>query len=149
MRLQQFETAVKKAYCEMPNYEKIITALITPSDTGKEGCPGEMITPEKLGKVCKITPGIPLKPMLAKPSKGISEVLERLKDTKFTAEYKYDGERAQVHVYKTRSGKMEYRIYSRNSENMTQKYPDVIEIVKAHVAEGVTSLIVDAEVLTV
>ncbi len=99
------------------------------------------ITPERLNKMCKITPGIPLKPMLAKPSKGIHEVLERLANTKFTAEYKYDGERAQVHVYKTKSGKIEYRVYSRNSENMTVKYPDVIEIVKKNLGDGVTSLI--------
>lgn len=34
--------------------------------------------------------------MLAQPTKGIDEIFERLKGKAFTAEWKYDGERAQV-----------------------------------------------------
>ena len=34
--------------------------------------------------------------MLAKPTKAIGEVLDRCEGKKFTCEYKYDGERAQV-----------------------------------------------------
>lgn len=72
-----------------------------------------------------VNPGIPLKPMLAKPTKAITEVLDRFEGKKFTCEYKYDGERAQVHYY---NGKLS--VFSRNSEDMSVKYPDLVEHMK-------------------
>ena len=68
---------------ELPSYDKVIPALL---DVGID----------KLRDICKLTPGVPLKPMLAKPTKAIGEVLDRFENKRFTCEYKYDGERAQV-----------------------------------------------------
>lgn len=61
--------------------------------------------------------------MLAKPTKAIGEVLDRFENKKFTCEYKYDGERAQVH--KLEDGTI--CVFSRNSEDMSKKYPDLVE----------------------
>jgi DNA ligase-1 len=61
--------------------------------------------------------------MLAKPTKAITEVLDRFEGKKFTCEYKYDGERAQVHYLKGGA----IKVFSRNSEDMSVKYPDIVE----------------------
>lgn len=108
------EEIIKQVYSEMPSFDIIIPLLL---DKGIK----------EIQNYCFLTPGIPIKPMLAKPTKGIGEVLDRFTGIEFTCEYKYDGERAQIH--KTENG--EYKIFSRNSENQTNKYPDLIEFLKA------------------
>lgn len=74
---------VKAVFSELPSYDLVIPALLQGGMVG-------------LRENCKLTPGVPLKPMLAKPTKAISEVLDRFEGKRFTCEYKYDGERAQV-----------------------------------------------------
>ena len=71
------------ALSELPSYDLVIPALLN-------------VGIDKLREECKLTPGVPLKPMLAKPTKAIGEVLDKFEGKKFTCEYKYDGERAQV-----------------------------------------------------
>jgi len=58
-----------------------------------------------------------------------------------TAEYKYDGERAQVHLLP--NGKV--KVYSRNLEDNTGKFPDIIANLPKAQAPGVTSYILDSE----
>lgn len=96
---------------------------------------------DRLRERCKLTPGVPLKPMLAKPTKAIGEVLDRFENKTFTCEYKYDGERAQVSSFIQRMRSMTNRavyqvhkledgtvgVFSRNSEDMSKKYPDLLE----------------------
>lgn len=62
--------------------------------------------------------------MLAKPTKSISEVLDRFENREFTCEYKYDGERAQIHFLPKGGGT---KVYSRNSEDMSKRYPDIVQ----------------------
>lgn len=101
---------------------------------------------EALKENCYIRVGIPVKPMLAKPTKGIREVLTRFENIKFTCEYKYDGFRGQIHFDRSRVGE-EVKIYSRNLENMTQTYPDVVDFVKESVTENIQDFILDSELV--
>lgn len=70
----------------------------------------------RLKEKCHIRVGIPVKPMLAKPTKGVREVLDRFETLSFTCEYKYDGFRGQIH-FNRKTNTVE--IYSRNLESMT------------------------------
>ncbi len=48
---------------------------------------------------CGLTPGVPLKPMLAKICEGVADGLRQLgPGAPLLAEYKYDGVRAQIHL---------------------------------------------------
>ncbi|KAI0308225.1 ATP-dependent DNA ligase [Multifurca ochricompacta] len=99
----------------------------------------------KLRDECKLTPGVPLKPMLAKPTKAIGEVLDRFEGKRFTCEYKYDGERAQVH----RLADGTVGVFSRNSEDMSKKYPDLIEQLPHCIKENTKSFVLDAEAVAI
>ncbi|MEM1634965.1 MAG: ATP-dependent DNA ligase [Thermosphaera sp.] len=72
-----------------------------------------------------ITPsvGVPIRPMLAERLSDPKEILEKVGNEAFV-EYKYDGERAQIH----KDGN-KVIIYSRRLENITFQYPDVVEMV--------------------
>ncbi|XP_063984095.1 DNA ligase 1 isoform X2 [Diachasmimorpha longicaudata] len=127
-KYEEIALIIKTTYCECPNYNLIIPVILED---------GVKVLPEK----CKLRPGIPLKPMLAHPTKGVQEVLTRFEGHKFTCEWKYDGERAQIHV--NDGGAVS--IYSRNQENNTSKYPDIIGRLKAAVKDTVKSCILDCE----
>src|SRR5687768_4312136 len=98
---------------------------------------------DKLKEKCHIIVGVSVKPMLAKHTKCIREILTRFENIKITCEYKYDGFRGQIH-YNRNSVGAEVTIYSRNLENMTQQYPDVYEFVRESVKEGINNFILDS-----
>jgi len=119
---------LKTAYCECPSYDLLIPALLE----GGIEC---------LAEKCKLTPGIPLKPMLAHPTKGVQEVLTRFENCEFTCEWKYDGERAQVHLHEDGT----VNIYSRNQEDNTTKFPDIIKRLPNCLSKEVKSAVLDCE----
>ncbi len=82
----------------------------------------------KLGDICKLTLGIPCRPMLAKPTRGIADILNRFEGKQLTCEFKYDGLRGQVHY---NEGNIE--IFSRNLENLTAAYVDIIHEINKNI----------------
>jgi len=70
-RLEAAVAIVKKAYSEVPSYDAILDAALK-------------VPLQEFHKVCTLTPGIPVSPMLAKPTKSVQEVLKRLTGLKFT-----------------------------------------------------------------
>lgn len=114
----------------------------------------------QLREHCHLQPGVPLKPMLAKPTKAITEVLDRFEGQNFTCEYKYDGERAQIH-YVAKDSPEQYKgpstaaaktssggiaaIFSRNSEDLSKKYPDILAKLNTWVKEDTKSFVLDCE----
>jgi DNA ligase-1 len=71
--------------------------------------------------------GEPIRPMLAERLSTPEEILEKL-GGKCIAEYKYDGERIQAH----KKGK-EVVLFSRRLENISDQYPDAIDLIKKNV----------------
>merc|ERR1719242_2903963 len=127
---EEYSAKIKMAVAQLPSYDIMIGALI------EHGI-------DRLNEHCRLTPGIPIKVMLAKPTKGISEILKRFENIRFTLEYKYDGERAQIHLLP--NGQI--RIFSRNAENNTEKFPELIDTVNKFKNDGVSSFIIDSEVV--
>lgn len=131
---------------ELPSYEVIVPTML------EHGI-------FNLRENCKLQPGVPLKPMLAKPTKSITEVLDRFEGKNFTCEYKYDGERAQIH-YVAEDSPVHYTgslpesskkakglsaIFSRNSEDLSKKYPDILAKLDTWVKPETKSFVLDCE----
>ena len=83
----------------------------------------------------------PIRPMLAERVKSEKESIEKMGD-KFVAEYKLDGERAQLHVKND-----EVKLFSRSLENITSYYPDIIEKIPKNLKAN--DAILEAEVVAI
>ncbi|KID89195.1 DNA ligase [Metarhizium guizhouense ARSEF 977] len=145
--MENGESILKTVYSELPSYDAIIPAVLSHGIMNLREC-------------CKLRPGVPLKPMLAKPTKAITEVLDRFEGQKFTCEYKYDGERAQIH-YVAKDSDQELSqetsgaakqaadgvasIFSRNSEDLSKKYPDILAKLHTWVKNDTKSFVLDCE----
>lgn len=127
------EELVKACFARRPNYNDLVPTLL------------EIGVSDELLLRCGLAMHIPLRPMLGGITRDLGELLTKLQDRDFSCEYKYDGQRAQVHC--DEKGKV--TIFSRHLEVMTDKYPDLVHLVPQIRGEGVSSFILEGEVVAV
>ncbi|KAF5022419.1 hypothetical protein F66182_5504 [Fusarium sp. NRRL 66182] len=127
------EEIVKACFARRPNYNDLVPVLL------EIGISGELLIR------CGLTLHIPLRPMLGSITRDLSEMLTKLQGRDFACEFKYDGQRAQIHC--DENGKVS--IFSRHLEVMTDKYPDLVDLIPKIRGEGVDSFIMEGEVVAV
>jgi len=154
------QKAVADAYNRRPDIGEIVQVLVSEGSSVKDV---ERIL---------ITPGLPVCCMLANTTRSIEEIIKLqspdVKDSKMecqkssktsldegqsskggeealseaVSQYKYDGQRAQIH--KISDGG--FKIFSRHNDDITQRFPDVLTAVKRCLSEAKKELILDAEI---
>ncbi|KAK4177914.1 putative DNA ligase 1 [Triangularia setosa] len=127
------EELVKASFARHPDYNDLIPVLL------------EIGISDELPIHCGLNLHIPLRPMLGSITRDLTEMLTKLQGHNFACEYKYDGQRAQVHC--DADGKVS--IFSRHLELMTDKYPDLVSLVPKIRGGGVQSFIMEGEVVAV
>ncbi|EPS62522.1 hypothetical protein M569_12268, partial [Genlisea aurea] len=76
---------------------------------------------------------------------GVHEVLKTFDSRAFTCEYKYDGQRAQIH--KLPDGSI--RVFSRNGDETTFRFPDLVVIIKDQCVDQAATFVLDTEVVAI
>lgn len=127
------EELVKACFARRPNYNDLVPCLL------------ELGISDELLIRCGLALHIPLRPMLGSITRDLGEMLTKLQGRDFSCEFKYDGQRAQVHC--DDQGKVS--IFSRHLEVMTDKYPDLVALVPQIRGEGVSSFILEGEVVAI
>lgn len=127
------EEIVKACFARRPNYKDLVPILL------EIGVCNELLIR------CGLTLHIPLRPMLGSITRDLAEMLTKLDGREFACEFKYDGQRAQIHC--DEQGKV--TIFSRHLEVMTDKYPDLVALMPKARGEGVNSFIMEGEVVAI
>ncbi|KAJ3896736.1 DNA ligase [Lentinula edodes] len=138
LRFRSAEHLLRKVFVQHPSYDHIVGALL---EVGLDGLPQRV----------PLTVGIPVYPALGSPIRSFEEIYERLNDLPFSAELKYDGQRAQIHVLRQSDGPIDVRVFSRHLEDMTSKYPDVTGLMQVllEIHPETQSLILDSEIVAI
>ncbi|KFK41071.1 hypothetical protein AALP_AA2G081800 [Arabis alpina] len=129
-KLEVVSAAVVEAYNILPSLDVVVPSLLD-KDT------------EFSTSTLSMIPGIPIKPMLAKIANGVEEFFKLFQDKAFTCEYKYDGQRAQIHQLLDGT----VRIFSRNGDETTSRFPDLVDVIKQFACPAAQTFMLDAEVV--
>ena len=139
-RLARAEKLVREVRARHPNFGVIIPSLL------QYGLAG-------LSAHVPLRIGTPISPMLGPITRSLGAMHEKLGPRAFVSEFKYDGQRCQIHaIYVPRSagpearrsvrdetsaksgkwvgkdGEIYVRCFSRHLEDMTEKYPDITDM---------------------
>ena len=106
---------------EKENRELVENAYNVSSDLGKVSL---VLATDGIDEIKKFKISLfsPIRPMLADRVQSEKDVIEKMKQQPFAAEYKLDGERVQIH----KKGR-EVKLFSRSLEEITQYYPDIVD----------------------
>ncbi|KAN0064353.1 hypothetical protein ACQY0O_002548 [Thecaphora frezii] len=146
-KLARAEKLVREVRARHPNFGVIVPALLA------VGLPG-------LSDHVPLRIGTPISPMLGSITRSLDAMHEKLGPRAFVSEFKYDGQRCQIHaVYVPKSagaearksivesrnsaaanngkcgkwagknGEVYVRLFSRHLEEMTEKYPDICDMI--------------------
>ncbi|TKY88995.1 hypothetical protein EX895_002236 [Sporisorium graminicola] len=139
-RLARAEKLVREVRARHPNFGVIVPSLL------QHGLAG-------LSEHVPLRIGTPISPMLGSITRSLGAMHEKLGPRAFVSEFKYDGQRCQIHaIYVPRSAGPEarrsikdgdakcgkwvgknqeiyVRLFSRHLEEMTEKYPDIVDMV--------------------
>ncbi|KAJ9475020.1 putative DNA ligase 1 (putative) [Pseudozyma hubeiensis] len=139
-RLARAEKLVREVRARHPNFGVIVPSLL------QHGLAG-------LSEHVPLRIGTPISPMLGSITRSLGAMHEKLGPRAYVSEFKYDGQRCQIHaIYVPRSagpearksikdgdakcgkwvgknGEVYVRLFSRHLEEMTEKYPDITDMV--------------------
>lgn len=106
--LKHSDIVLRKVFAQHPSFDDIVPVLM------EQGIGG-------IAASVKLTLGVPLLPTLGSPMRSLDDIYERLgPNAQWTAEMKYDGQRAQVHAWR-KNETVDIKIFSRHLEDMTDK----------------------------
>ncbi|KAE8802850.1 hypothetical protein D1007_21387 [Hordeum vulgare] len=138
-QLQSLSTEVTEAYNVIPNMNGHIETNSVAFVSANVQDIGATFSASSLAMV----PGTPIPPMLARITNGVTQALKLFNGRAFTCEYKYDGQRAQIHRLTDGS----VQIFSRQMKDSTSRFPDLVNMIKELCSSEVASFILDAEVV--
>ncbi|ESQ28710.1 hypothetical protein EUTSA_v10018010mg [Eutrema salsugineum] len=131
-KLEVVSAAVVEAYNILPSLDVVVPSLMDKDI-------------EFSTSTLSMVPGIPIKPMLAKIANGVQDFFKLFQDKAFTCEYKYDGQRAQIHQLLDGT----VRIFSRNGDETTSRFPDLVDVIKQFSCHAAETFMLDAEVVAI
>ncbi|MCI7290950.1 ATP-dependent DNA ligase [Methanobrevibacter woesei] len=139
LRIGVGEGIVRDAIAQAFNIDKSIVerAVMLTNDLGLVSRVAKTEGSKGLEKL-NLTPGTPVKPMLAQLAPPLPEILEEMGIA--LCETKYDGIRLQIH----RNGD-EITIFTRRLENITHALPEIVELMDEHLPHD--DYIVEGEVI--